>query len=565
MDSAAFLLLAFVNAVTLLQVWGTDNVTALYGEVIVIPCNGGAPAPADLMFVKWKYEKDDGTRGDLLIKQVSSVQATVQATDQYAQRVSIDANFSLLISQATLKDQKTFTCMVVSGSNLIEYPVSVLVYKIPSSVQIMDKSKVLQKDKPTMVGTCVAANANPATTFTWKKNGKPLLADGKAVVISSSIKLDPATGLSTTSSTLQYAASKEDFAAVFVCVSTHKLTNQEEELGPFPIYYPSEKVSLEIMSKGPIVEGDNVTLKCHADGNPPPSSFFFHIKGQKMPVVNSDNYTLTNISREAGGEYKCSLADNEKMEASQSIAVSYLDLSLTSSGKVVKALGDTFHVTIEKNASGDPEVSWTKNGKAMEGVKKLQFSKLTYADAGVYVCEVSMTSLTRRQSFELVVEGKPMITSLTKDRADDADSKVLTCEAEGVPEPNFQWSVNSTGVKVKSSHTNSKVTHKITVTPSVNLTVTCRVSNKLGEDTMTINVSSVFKEKTDKRDSQEDSEDQAKLIVGVVVGLLVAAAIVGLIYWLYMKNSRQGSWKTGEKELGTSEESTKLEDNNHAV
>ena len=32
--------------------------------------------------------------------------------------------------------------------------------------------------------------------------------------------------------------------------------------------------------------------------------------------------------------------------------------------------------------------------------------------------------------------------------------------------------------------------------------------------------------------------DQAKLIVGIVVGLILAAAIVGLIYWLYMKNSR---------------------------
>lgn len=40
--------------------------------------------------------------------------------------------------------------------------------------------------------------------------------------------------------------------------------------------------------------------------------------------------------------------------------------------------------------------------------------------------------------------------------------------------------------------------------------------------------------------SQEDSEDQATLIVGVVIGLLVAAAVVGLIYWLYMKNSRYG-------------------------
>lgn len=35
-----------------------------------------------------------------------------------------------------------------------------------------------------------------------------------------------------------------------------------------------------------------------------------------------------------------------------------------------------------------------------------EFSKLTYADAGVYKCEVSMTGLTRSQSFELVVEGE---------------------------------------------------------------------------------------------------------------------------------------------------------------
>ncbi|TMS14430.1 CD166 antigen-like protein A [Larimichthys crocea] len=55
--------------------------TALYGETITIPCNSGAPAPADLMFVKWKYEKADGTPGDLLIKQAQSDQPTVQATD----------------------------------------------------------------------------------------------------------------------------------------------------------------------------------------------------------------------------------------------------------------------------------------------------------------------------------------------------------------------------------------------------------------------------------------------------------------------------------------------------
>ncbi|KAK1882887.1 CD166 antigen like, partial [Dissostichus eleginoides] len=70
MDSAAVLLFLTVTAGTLLHVddisvkvshdegglvLGTESVSALYGETIVVPCNDGAPAPEDLMFVKWKY------------------------------------------------------------------------------------------------------------------------------------------------------------------------------------------------------------------------------------------------------------------------------------------------------------------------------------------------------------------------------------------------------------------------------------------------------------------------------------------------------------------------------
>ncbi|XP_020790209.1 CD166 antigen homolog A isoform X2 [Boleophthalmus pectinirostris] len=559
MESAAFLLLFSVCAGTLLQVWASDGVTALYGETIVVPCNGGSPPLNELMFIKWKYEKADGSPGDLLVKQ-NQKEATVQATDGYASRVSIDDKYNLLITGATLMDQHVFTCMVVSATNLNEFPVSVSVHKKPAQVQVMDKADVLQKDKPTMVGTCVVADANPPASITWKKNGQALVADDKAIVITTSTKVEPSTGLSTTSSILQYVASKGDAEAVFTCVSQHELGDDSAIVGPFSVHYPSEKVSLQVLSKGPIVEGDNVTLKCHADGNPPPKAFYFHIKGQKTLVENSDTYTVTGIGRDAGGEYKCALADNEKMEASQSIVVSYLDLSLSPTGRVVKTVGDTLSVKMEKSSSGEATVSWRKDGKT---VKEPVFTKLTYLDAGVYKCEVTTEAVTRHQSFELVVEGKPVITGLTKQRSSDGNHKVLTCEAEGVPEPIFQWSVN--GSNEWSEYTKGKATHKITVIPKVNLTVTCIVSNKLGEDAMTINVSSVFNEDTEKKDSQEESDDQAKLIVGVVVGLILAAAVVALIYWLYMKNSRQGSWKTNEKEVGTSEESKKLEENNHTV
>ncbi|CAI5644269.1 CD166 antigen homolog [Oreochromis niloticus] len=555
MDTVALVLLFLVNAGTLVQVKATANLTALYGETIVMPCNGGAPPPEDLMFIKWKYEKDDGTPGDLLIKQARSDQATVQATDGYAQRVSIDRDFSLLITQASLKDQRTFTCMVVSDTNLMEYPASVVVYKKPSSVQIMDKSKLLQKDKLTAVGTCVVAEANPAATIKWRKNGQLLEDDQKSVVITNHLKLDRETGLSTVLSSLQYAATKEDADAIFACAATHTLINQETELEPFPIHYPSEQVTLQIMSQPPIIEGDNVTLKCTADGNPPPRSFFFHIKGAKMLVENSDNYTVTAINREDTGEYKCSLVDNEKVEASKNIVVSYLDLSLSPTGEVVKKVGETLSVKIEKSTSGDAKELWKKNGKM---VKRPEFSNLTFADAGDYVCEVSMTGLTRRQSFQLVIEGKPLITSLTKYRAADGKDTVLTCEAEGVPKPQIQWSINNT-IKEESSYINGKVIHKITIVPKENLTVTCNVSNRLGQHAETISVSSVFKEEKKGRGSPED-QDQAKLIGGGLAGLVLVGITVGLICWLCIKKSRQGTWKT-EEEMNRSHENETLKPN----
>lgn len=47
--------------------------------------------------------------------------------------------------------------------------------------------------------------------------------------------------------------------------------------------------------------------------------------------------------------------------------------------------------------------------------------------------------------------GKPVITRLVKQRSEDGKHKMLTCEADAVPEPTFQWSVNITDVSVAAS------------------------------------------------------------------------------------------------------------------
>uniref|UniRef100_A0A8C7JKG7 Activated leukocyte cell adhesion molecule a n=1 Tax=Oncorhynchus kisutch TaxID=8019 RepID=A0A8C7JKG7_ONCKI len=536
----------------LVCVRSTVTVIGLYGETIEVPCNNGAAKPEDLIFTKWKYKMDDGTSGDLLVKQAHKEQAQIQAMDGYKDRVTIAANSSLMIQGGSLVDQRTFTCMVVYGSNLDEHPVDVLVHTAFGLICYVVFCLF-------QLGVCTAADANPAAVIMWSKNGKLLVADGKTIIITPSVKMDPSTGLSTTTSGLQYTAVKSDVGAKFTCTAKHSLETQVSAPETFVIHYPTEKLSLQVLAKTPIREGDNVTLKCNADGNPPPTSFYFSIKGQKVTVKDSDTFTLTAVTRNSTGDYKCSLVDDDKMEASEKVVVSYLDLSLSPTGKVLKMVRDTLLVKMEQDASGDAKVSWTKDNRKLDETPR--FDNVTYADAGFYVCEVSVAGIKRSQSFQLVVEGTPVIKKMTEHHSEDGRHKVLTCEAEGVPRPSVQWSIN--GTNEENSYINGKATHKITVVPTGNLTITCIATNKLGNHFM--RVDSVFAGALFDMlflfvGAQDDSSDQALLIVFIVVGLIIAAALVGLFYWLYIMKSRRGTWKTGEKEAGTSEESKKLEE-----
>uniref|UniRef100_A0A8C7SB02 Activated leukocyte cell adhesion molecule b n=1 Tax=Oncorhynchus mykiss TaxID=8022 RepID=A0A8C7SB02_ONCMY len=529
---------------------GMDTVIGLYGETIEVPCNNGAPKPKDLFMTKWKYVSCSYTLS------LKDQDASVIATDKYKDRVSMAENSSLLIAAATLKDEKTFTCMVVAGADISEYPVKLLIHKAPTGVEITALATELEIGKPTQLGQCSTSDANPAASITWFKNKKPLVADGKGIIISSKVKVDEVTGLTTTSSILQYTAEKGDTAALFTCGALNTLSSPVS----FTVTYPTERISLHVISKGPLMEGANVTLKCKADGNPPPTSFNFHILGKVVKVENSDSYTVTDVTRESTGEYKCSIIDNAKMEDSKNITINYLDMSLSPSGKVMKSFGETLALTLQTHASGELKVSWTKDNGKLDS--RPTFDKLTYSDSGKYEVVVTMGALIKKASFELVVEGVPVIRRVAKRRGEDGQHKVLTCEAEGSPKPTVAWSVNGTSAD-ESPYVNGKITHKLTIVPTVNLTVVCTVSNELGQDTRTINVSTCNLSEQDKVSATINSSDEGdttKLVVGVIVGLLLATVVVGLAYWLYMKKSKQGSWKTGEKEDGSTEESKKLEE-----
>uniref|UniRef100_A0A3P8SAT8 Activated leukocyte cell adhesion molecule b n=1 Tax=Amphiprion percula TaxID=161767 RepID=A0A3P8SAT8_AMPPE len=495
---------------------GLETVSGLYGETLEIPCHNGATKEEDILITKWKYDKGEGIPGDLLVKQKNK-NAVIMATDEYKDRVSMAANSSLLLSAAKLTDQRTFTCMVVALK-----PSSLTCFfstESPEGLEISDQAEALEIGKLTKLGTCVAKDASPAANITWLKNNKPLVADGEGISIRTSVLLDPVTGLSTTASTLEYSAKKEDTDAQFTC-STQPTVGSELVSSPvtLTVTYSTENIVLQVIAQDPLEEGDNVTLKCVADGNPAPTSFNFHLQGEMVKVEDSNTYTIRNVSRETSGEYKCSLIDDPSMEASKDITVNYLDINLSPSGNIVERVGEALDLTLKIDSSGESKVFWTKDNIMLD--KEPEFAALTYSDSGSYECEVTMGLLSRKASFDLIVEGAPVIKQLSKQLSEDAQHKVLICEAEGSPKPAVSWSINGTLLD-ESPFINGKITHKIKVVPSANLTVSCTVSNEFGIDTRAINVSSCKYKVT--------VNDQTKLVVGVVVGLLIATLVIGVI------------------------------------
>nr|XP_016848054.1 PREDICTED: CD166 antigen isoform X4 [Anolis carolinensis] len=523
----------------------------------------------------------------------SATKKNVQYDDvpEYKDRLSLSENYTLSINNARIGDEKKFVCMLVTEDNVFEQATIVKVFKQPSQPEIISQAEYLETEQLKMLGQCIAKDGYPEGNLTWFKNGIVLqpVEENKvarilseldasvtampAIVIHEQTNVDQASGLYTVISSLEYKPTKDDTDAQFTCTVTYFAPTGQEtmrsESAVFEIHYPTEKVKIQVLSqRNSIKEGDNITLKCSGNGNPPPQEFLFYIPGEPEPIRSSSLYALIDVRRNATGEYRCALTDESLMD-STIITIHYLDLSLTPSGEVIKQIGEALPVSCTISSSRNATVFWLKDNTRMRSSPS--FSSLQYQDAGNYICETTLQEvegLKKRQILTLIVQGKPQI-KMTKKTSTDGSYKTISCHVEGFPKPAVQWT-SSGGVINKTEETkymNGKFVSKIKIAPEENVTLTCIAENQLERTVNSLNVSAISipesdepEEKSD--DNMENVNDQAKLIVGIVVGLLLAALVAGVAYWLYVKKSKSAS-KHVDKDLGNIEENKKLEENNH--
>ncbi|XP_054830200.1 CD166 antigen isoform X2 [Eublepharis macularius] len=552
---------------------GLYTVNTVYGDTIILPCR--IEVPDDLMFGKWKYEI--ANKAPVFIAFRSATKKSVHYDDvpEYKDRLSLSENYTLSITNARISDEKRFVCMLVTEDNVFEEPTIVKVFKQPSPPTFVNKAEFLETEQLKMLGECISKEGYPEGNLTWYRNEKVLQPVEGVVVINEQTNVDKASGLYTVISSLEYMPTKEDTNAYFTCTITYPGPKRQEtirsESRVFNIHYPTEKVKIQVVSqRNTIKEGDNITLKCSGNGNPPPEEFLFYIPGELEPIKSSSIHILSDVRRNATGEYGCSLTD-KSLTDSTLITVHYLDLSLTPSGEVIKQIGEALPVSCTVSSSRNATLFWLKDNTRMRSSPS--FSNLQYKDAGNYICETTLqevAGLKKRQTLTLIVEGKPQI-KMSKKTSTDGTFKTISCHVEGYPKPAVLWTATGTGILTnkteETKYVDGKFSSKIIIAPEENVTLTCTAENPLERTVTSLNVSAINIPESDEpdernNDNRENVNDQAKLIVGIVVGLLLAALVAGVAYWLYMKKSKTAS-KHVDKDLGNLEENKKLEENNH--
>ncbi|XP_036923435.1 cell surface glycoprotein MUC18 isoform X7 [Sturnira hondurensis] len=337
---------------------------------------------------------------------------------EYQHRLSLqDKGTTLALTHVTPHDEHIFLCQGKHPWSQ-EHRFQLRVYKAPEepSIQANALGISVNSREPEEVATCVGRNGYPIPQVIWYKNGRPLKEEKNRVHIQSS-QIVESSGLYTVQSILKAQLLKEDKDAQFYCELNYRLPsgNHMKESGEVsvPVFYPAEKVWLEVEPVGMLKEGDHVEIRCLADGNPSPH---FSISKQNLStrevveeaVDDNGVLVLKSAHKEHSGLYECQGLDLETMALlssdQQELLVNYVSDVWVSPAAPESQEGSNLTLTCGAESNQALEFQWLreKTGKVLGKGPVLQLHNLNRKAGGGYRCVASVPSVPGLNSTQLI-------------------------------------------------------------------------------------------------------------------------------------------------------------------
>uniref|UniRef100_A0A673FPC8 Ig-like domain-containing protein n=1 Tax=Sinocyclocheilus rhinocerous TaxID=307959 RepID=A0A673FPC8_9TELE len=180
-----------------------------------------------------------------------------------------DGNNQLLLQSVRREDAGRYSCALHGHSYISPNPV----------IFISPSGEIMEGDSVTL--SC-SSDSNPPAEISWFKRGM-FVGSGRIYSIS---KIS------------------SDHSGEYKCKSTNKYGEKYSNAVTLNIMYPPRNVSVSINGSGE-VEEDSVTLICNSDSNPPALNFKISWFKRGMFVGSGRIYSISKISSDHSGEYKC--------------------------------------------------------------------------------------------------------------------------------------------------------------------------------------------------------------------------------------------------------------------
>ncbi|XP_042332086.1 cell surface glycoprotein MUC18 isoform X2 [Sceloporus undulatus] len=519
---------------------------------------------------------------------ISMIQDAEQNKDpKFKDRLSITPNFSLKISDVVLQDAKVYVCQVGLGSlGTGENRTELRVSKAPETpvIQKTDGGIMASDSENYEIAKCISRNGFPASTITWYKDEEHLTENGQDIDIRIA-HIKESSGLITVQSTLLAQVTKEDRKAHFHCQVNYSLAGinktSKSESFQINVHYPSENISLVIDTQSPMVkEGDNVTLRCEADGNPAPEYTFTKIKEgneEDLPDILGGKLSFHDVNRNDSGIYVCKAFDLQilrELNATANLFVNYLDVPTIAVATLkqrkhqwerdltrLKHLleGDSVFLTCSATGSRPLEFQWEKKGKLIAKGEQLNLTSVTYTATGDYTCRVTMPDipdLFRSKSIPMAVHAIPQLAQL-EDLLFVKEGELLnlTCSAFSLSKTKVTWSTkNLTSENLQSETVSQNHQHKSVLSIYVTKAllesgINCTAENRIGraEHQFRLELRPEVAE-PDNRTGPTKQESKGVIIVAVVI-CIMAISILGAVLYFLHKKGKLPCGRSGKQEI----------------
>ncbi|XP_073762652.1 Fc receptor-like protein 5 isoform X1 [Danio rerio] len=218
------------------------------------------------------------------------------------------------------------------------------------------------------------------------------------------------------------------------------------------VHYPPKSVSVSVSGSAVIVSGDSVTLSCSSDLNPPAVNFTW-LK-EEASVGSGRIFSISNISSDHSGEYKCRARNRHGEKYSDPVTLNVLypprNVSAFINGSAVIVSGDSVTLSCSSDSNPPAEISWLKGETSVGSGGIFSISNISSDHSGEYKCRarnehgeknsdpVILNVMYPPRNVSVFLNGSAVIVS--------GDSVTLSCSSDSNPPAEISFYKDETSV-----------------------------------------------------------------------------------------------------------------------